>query len=130
LLSCVILYAPYLWLLFVHDSWTYRLTWLKMWPMLPGLVVAFSGEAVVWPLAWHFAVGVFPGSGLPRYAPHLREMLPAWGVLTLQIGITAFHLVAFWLILTRFRRWRWPVGIAAGGYSLVLGFLAYCIFAA
>lgn len=130
LVSVAIIYAPYLWLLVVHDSWSYRLGWLKLWVMLPGVVVSFAGEAFVWPHAWRLAAGLLPGSGLSRHAPHWRDILPAWALVALQVAITAFHLVAIWLILTRFTRWRLPVSLAAGVYSLILGVLAYCLFAA
>ena len=38
MLTC--LYVPYAWLLLIPDPWdSYRWQWIRMWPILPGLLV-------------------------------------------------------------------------------------------
>jgi hypothetical protein len=43
LLVLVCLYAPYAWLILIDYPWnSYRWLWIKMWPVLPGILVLTS----------------------------------------------------------------------------------------
>ena len=55
-----VLYLPYAWLLFVHDSWDYKVYWFKLWPALPELLAAISGRRMGWeiPLMWLATAGL------------------------------------------------------------------------
>ena len=38
-ITVLCLYGPFSWLLFISYSWnSYRMTWLMLWPILPGLI--------------------------------------------------------------------------------------------
>lgn len=51
----VVLYAPYAWLLTIDYLWSsYRWSWIRMWPVLPGLLPASwvtNAEPARWVLA-------------------------------------------------------------------------------
>ena len=42
-LVLVCLYAPYAWLVLIDSPWDgYRLLWIKLWPVLPGILVLLN----------------------------------------------------------------------------------------
>ena len=125
-LAVAIVYAPYLCLFALNG---HSLAWMKLWPILPGVVVGFLLEALVWPKLWPF-INLLLGGGLPRYAPRSRDVLPVWGQIAAAALITLFHLAVVWLVLSRFPRRRVPLAIGAGVYSMSLGVLGYLLFAA
>ena len=99
-LACV--YLPYVWLLGDYPWHDYRLTWIKMWPVLPGLVT-------------FFVVG-----------PHGTNTLhfSAMGAMT----VVALGL--FLLLAARSRRWV-PISTAlALALSLANSWIAYAIYRA
>ena len=111
LLTLAIVYAPYSWLLLVRDSWSYRLTWLKLWPALPGFMV--------WTLT-------------DIWVTHqrLRNALPSWAPLFFGAILTVVDLGFVWAIATYSCRWRGRLLLALALYNLGLGIMAYLLFLA
>jgi hypothetical protein len=102
-IALLCLYAPYAWLVLISYPWnSYRLLWIKMWPVLPGL-----------PLLLTPAVR------------QLQDWAQFWvmGLVTVSIllGIVAF-------LLSKSRRTATVTLIVAGLCSSLNSILAYGLF--
>jgi hypothetical protein len=88
-LACV--YLPYAWLVLGGGSWhDYRLTWIKMWPILPGLtaglVVIPRGSNAVEFAAMGAMTAAFVGMFL-LLAARSRRRVPIPTILALALSI-------------------------------------------
>jgi hypothetical protein len=102
-LTLACLYLPYAWVVMAAPPWRdYRLTWIKMWPILPGLTAGLL---------------VIPrGSNAVEFA--------AMG------GMTAVVIGAFVVLAARSRRWV-PIPTAlALVLSIANSWLAYAVYRA
>ena len=104
--AAVCLYLPFAWLLVMDYPWSaYRLSWLKLWPILPG-----------------FVAGALPGPLL--YSSHLPYELET------MAGATLLLLVGLTWLGTRGPR----AGMAAAGIALLVAVpssaIAYAVFRA
>ena len=90
-LTFLICYAPFCWVLFISEN---RWIWVKLWPVLPGMLVA---ELI---------------RGLLRF-----EAPPAWLRLSIMILTSVAILLGVFLLLYRLPRWRLLVAAL-----LLLGF--------
>ena len=53
LLVLFCLYAPYAWLVLIDYPWdSYRWQWIKMWPVLPGILVHLNPTIHLLPALW------------------------------------------------------------------------------
>jgi hypothetical protein len=97
------LYLPYAWLLVDPYPWSdYRWTWVKLWPILPGLVTAFMTG--------------------PR-ASNLQEF-------AVMGAATVLCVAGFLLLATRSRRWYPIPAVLALALSACNSWFAYAIFRA
>jgi hypothetical protein len=110
LLTFVAVYFPYSWLLFVKDQWQYRLTWIKMWPELPGVVLMFFAQALTG-MRNHFNIGAVTMHLVCSHA-------------------TICFLGLALLLALRFRQHAWKILAGVAVVSMVLGAMAYGLFAA
>lgn len=107
--TVVVMYAPFGWIVFVHDDASYVRTWQKLFPVLPGLAPTFA-------LAVPF-----------NYPP---GKLPEWLATSIMGAIAlGFGLLIFWLARRSFIAFMITMIIALLA-SIASSRMAYAIFAA
>ena len=102
LLAC--LYLPYAWLVWIDDPWgAYRWFWVRMWPILPGLLV--------------------------HAIPEVHRAPDAVGFLIMAVIAAVFFGMA--VVLAR-RGWRSTLAgsLAIGAFSCLNSIFAYALFRA
>lgn len=110
LLTFIAVYFPYSWLLFVKDQWQYRLTWIKMWPELPGVILMFFAQALTG-MRNHFNTGAVTMHLVCSHA-------------------TICFLGLALVLALRFRQHAWKILACVAVVSMILGAVAYGLFAA
>ena len=99
-LACI--YLPYAWLVLGTTSWRdYRLTWIKMWPILPGLTACVLV--------------------IPRSNP--VELAAMGGMTVVGVGV-------FLLLAARSRRWVPVPTLLALVLSILNSWIAYALYRA
>ena len=105
--SAACLWLPFSWLIFINYPWNnYHLYWLKLWPILPGLIPV----------------------GLPA---HMMNMHPAQSLGFIAMGITTLLLLIGFTWLGS-RGWIWLIVAALIELSITIpsAFSAYALFRA
>jgi len=102
----LVIYLPFAWLLFVSEPVDYALTWIKMWPILPGLGISVMMKMI---------------PGVQHLPPDGRST--AFLLSILWVGVLIFCSL-------RLRRAYWPVLTAATLASGVFSWIAYALMKA
>jgi len=103
--SLVLVYAPHSWLLIVRYPWdSYHIFWVKLWPVLPGLVVVSFTEPGSWRNLTTNAFFVIVG--------------------TLTLVLVGLPVA----VLTRFERFYFPALLGIGIVSAFVGARSYSLF--
>lgn len=109
--AMLVIYAPYGWLVFINYPWnSYRWQWIKMWPVLPGVVATYLTVPFL-PRAWR---------------PPWTEAF-FYGLASI---LTVLLLTAVILGLIRVRRAFWLVVAGVSVLSCLFGLAAYAMFRA
>ena len=109
--ALLLVYAPYSWLVIIDHPWNAELWhWIKMWPVLPGVVTVFLSVPVL-PRSWR----------------------PPWTEVSFYLSaslLTVLILAAVAMGLNRSRGALWPVIAGVCVVSCFMGWAAYAMFRA
>lgn len=123
-IAILIVYAPHSWIFFGPETWSERVQWLKLWPVLPGLIALTLTDDLLIGRWYVHLMSWWPG-GAPVRSFRLRDVLSRPWIEFLIVVASLAHVLAAWWLFRRVTRARViPIALLAL-YSTALGVVSY-----